>query len=362
MLKNKDIKQLFFIFLGVRIMFVIFQIISMNVIRDNVFSSIYTFMDSSNYLHIAEYGYDEEKYYAFFPLIPILIRILGLYGVVVLNNALAFASSYLMYKMFGKQSSILFLISPIQIYCYVAYTESLFIFLTLLCYYLYKKEKWIGCGICLGLGVCTRSLAAMLFFGMFIVMAYDWIKEIRDASQKQLSKQNIIKPLRPIMATYIPATILSCLYPLYLQIKAGSWKIFVTAAYDWWNVSPSNLFKTIHLDLKSFAYQDLYGKYLISLSFITLAMLCMVFVKYKEIDMALVLYSLFTILSMYSSTKNLALDAPLPPSTSFFRYLLACFPMYTALSKFKQQKFIIYILVILNILISFNFSINGWPF
>lgn len=347
MLKDKTIKNLFIIFLSTRILYLLFQFI-FTIILNNNFVDVFYFMDSSNYLHIAKYGYNEDKYYAFFPLIPILIKLFGLYGVVILNNILSFLSSIFLYKLFNKETAILFLLSPIQIFCYIPYTESIFIFLSILTFYLYKNKKYFYMGISLGLGVCCRSMTSMLFFSIFI----DFIINIKN-------KKNEFKNL---IITFIPATIISCLYPLYLYVKTNNWKYFVDVQYKYWDAKKSNIFKVLFEDVKSFFIQDIYGKYLILLTYVALILLLLVFIKYKKVENVLILYTLFTILITFSTCKNLYLEASFPPSTSYFRYFLSCFPLYVGLSYLKHNKLIKTILIFLNIIISINFILNGWPF
>lgn len=337
-----EYKNIFILFFITRFLFIIFSSLTHNNINE-----IFMLMDSENYFHIANFGYDENKYFAFFPLVPLLIKIFGVIGIVIINNILTLISSIFIQKEFNKNAAILFLLSPIQIYCFIPYTESIFIFLSILSFYFYKNKNYILSGICLGLGVCDRSMMSMMFFTLFIFMCYKFYK-------KECKFLDIIK-------MYIPATIISCFYPFYLFIKTSNWKIFVDVQYLNWDAEQSNIFRTIKNDIISFIYQDTYGKYLIFLTYFTLILLLIVFIKYKNIDKELILYTFLTIVITFSTCKILYLEASFPPSTSYFRYFLSCFPLYIALSKYKQ-KYIRLIFVIFQILISCNFIINGWPF
>lgn len=339
--QKQDIKKILSLFLVIHILYLLFQWISCQ-LTGNSFYFVYSVMDSENYIHIANYGYDEEKYYAFFPLIPLIIRLFSVYGALLINAVLTVLSALLLYHMYGLNVAYLFLLSPIQIYCYVPYTEAVFIFLTIFIFYLYKKQKWLLMGICLGIGVCDRSMMSMMFFVLFIGMCKKWI-------QKEVKIFDILK-------AYIPATLISLFYPIYLWIKTGNLFLFVEVQYTYWDAIKGNIFTIFFKDIQSFLTQDTYGKYLICLTYITLTLL--IIALFQKIEWELILYSIFTILIVFSTGKQLYMEASFPPSTSYFRYFLACFPIYLL----PKKKYIWIIFIILHILIACNFILSGWPF
>ncbi len=341
MVDKRNLKKILFLFFFIHILYLFFQWISCQ-LTGNSFNFVYKTMDSENYIHIAEYGYDEEKYYAFFPLIPLIIHFFSVYGTLFINAILTVFSALLLCHMYGLEVALLFLLSPIQIYCYVPYTESIFIFLSILVFYLYKKQNWFLMGICLGIGVCDRSMMSMLFFTLFIGMCV------------KLYRKEIV--FLDICKTYIPATLLSLIYPLYLWIKTGNPFLFVEVQYTHWDAIKGNIFSIFMKDIQSFIVQDTYGKYLICLTYITLILL--IIALFQKMEWELILYSIFTILIVFSTGKQLYMEASFPPSTSYFRYFLSCFPMYLI----PKKKIIWIIFIILHILISCNFILSGWPF
>lgn len=341
MFEKKNIKKILFLFFLIHFLYFIFQWISCY-LTGNSFDFVYKIMDSENYIHIAEYGYNEEKYYAFFPLIPLIIRFFSVYGTLFINAVLTIFSALLLCYMYGLETSIVFLLSPIQIYCYIPYTESIFIFLTIFVFYLYKKQKWFLMGICLGLGVCDRSMMSMMFFALFVGMCIKYY-------HKKITFFDICK-------CYIPATLISLCYPIYLWIKTGNPFLFVEVQYIYWDAIKGNIFSIIYKDIQSFFVQDTYGKYLILLTYITLVLLIIGLCKTKEWE--LILYSILTILICFSTGKQLYMEASFPPSTSYFRYFLSCFPMYLL----PKKKYIYILFIILHILIACNFILSGWPF
>ena len=171
------------------------------------FNEWFLFMDGTWYYDIAKNGYQDFTT-AFFPLSPMIIRYGGPFFAIVINNLLMLGSTYLLYKNFSKEVAIFFLLSPIQVYSLSFYTESLFLFFTIAAYCSYKQHKPYLTGILLGLGVCSRSFGSLLFFAIFIDMCVLWWNDRKN----QNTKQHLIT----ILKTYVPATIISCIYPFYL--------------------------------------------------------------------------------------------------------------------------------------------------
>ncbi len=220
MKKDKKImKDIFKFYLITRIFLVILMIIA-NKLLPNLntqYSNVLGLFDNEHYLSIAMNGYNNDFLYAFFPLTPLLIRYLGKIGAIIVNQLCVLLSGYLFYLLSKEYyndkkplfSSILWFLSPVSIFTCMFYSESLFIFLTLFAFYIYKKKKnYLFLGIILGLSVLARSLGSMLFFSIFICMFINFIKK------KEKFKN--------ILITFIPATIISCLYPLYLYVQTGN--------------------------------------------------------------------------------------------------------------------------------------------
>lgn len=101
--------------------------------------------DGVHYLMIAQFGYNGivNNEQVFFPLYPILIRLLGngLISALFISNFFALTSGLLIYKYFGKWPLLFFYTFPTAFFLGSVYTEGLFIFLILLTFY---KNKFFG--------------------------------------------------------------------------------------------------------------------------------------------------------------------------------------------------------------------------
>lgn len=344
-LYNKDVFKYFIIS---KILLIILVVFGCAISKNNIFD-VLNFYDNEWYLNIALNGYTLEST-VFFPIIPLLIKFFNLFGIsilgmVLLNTVLVYFSGLLIYKLSNIRGALLWLFSPISIFCSMLYTESVFVFLSLLTIYLYNDKKYLLSGIMLGLCAATRNLGSMLFITIFIYMIYDFFEK----------KIKFI----PILKMYIPSTIISLLYPLYLQLKFGNWKMFVDAQFIYWNREHGNIFLIIFKDIKYLLFD---GDFISKLSIIITVILFVIMIFLIVIDVKCnkkitinVLYLVLTILVIYSSYRHYIVS----PSTSFYRYFLGCSSIYLIGSSLqissKIYKIIYFIFISFFTIVSISF-------
>ena len=312
----------------------------------NEYSNIFMLYDNQYYIGIAKDGYTDDLNYAFFPLVPLLIRYLGQVGFFILNQILTIASGYLLYiidkDIFKNKDNyrlvILWLVSPISIFTMMFYTEGLFIFLTLLGYLLYKKKKnYCTLGIIIGLSVMTRSLGSMLFFTIFISMLVNVFKK----------KEKFYN----ILITFIPATIISCLYPIYSYYQKGNFFYFIEVQKFWYKVG-SNIF-TVFIDsfkLLNFNYYICIFNYFLTLILFIYIIYTIIKNRKEKKYYEIYLYMILSLISICSKIKG-----NYDPLTSYYRYIFGCFTIYFLLSR-KDR--IIIIISSLTIFISILFLVG----
>lgn len=350
-IKEKPFKKLFTYYLISRICLILVMFLAEIIISntDNtIYDDVLLLFDNYHYLNIANDGYVFEYLYAFFPLTPLLIRYLGKAGFLILNQILVFGASYLLYlisrDVFKKENpfyaSLLFLISPIAIFTCMYYSEALFIFLTILAFYLYKtKKSYLWFGITLGLSVCTRSPGSLLFFALFVFMFIDFIKK------KEKFKN--------ILISYVPATIISCLYPIYLFIKTGNPLYFVDVQFEYWAKISTNIF-TVFIDAAKIIFNDFYLicflDYLLVLGLFIFIITYIIKHRKDRNYWELFLYFAFTLVAISSTIKK-------DPSTvaSFYRYIFCCFPIYLII---KEKDFNTILMVAITGTVSFMFLLG----
>lgn len=318
-----DIKVILKKYIKTRLLLIILIITASIILpyTDNIYNTVFELFDNEHYLNIAKNGYQHNYEYAFFPLTAIIIKFFGKIGFIIINQLCVIASGYLLYLLSKNTfktknhyfATTLWFISPIAIFTCMFYSEALFIFLTLLAYYLYKNQKhYFSLGIVLGLSVLTRNLGSMLFFTIFIFM---FIKMLRKKEK-----------FRNILITYIPATIISCLYPIYLYLKTNNPLYFIDVQFDyWWRVN-TNIFKIMFDSFKLLlSNPNIFFVFNFLLTFALIGYIIYLIFKGKKqknyYDMYL--YMLLTIISICSTIRGNP-DA----TASFYRYIYGCFPIY----------------------------------
>src|SRR6266705_2656959 len=134
--------------------------------------------DATNYVRIAQFGYQKVYDLAFFPLFPALIWTIGhllgnwsylLVGTVISNLALL-GALFVMYQLavesMGEQvahRTLLYLcIFPTAFYFFAAYNESLFLLLTAGALLAMRRQRWWIAGILGFLASLTRSAGLLL--------------------------------------------------------------------------------------------------------------------------------------------------------------------------------------------------------
>lgn len=329
--------------------------------------------DSYHYTSIAFSGYTENMQYAFFPLFPIVIKVfnylnLGLISIIIFNIFLSYLSTILVYKIskevykfkdnIVKNNLYFWLFSPISLFLIIPYTESLFIFLTIFCFYIYKtRNKPILTGIVLGLSVLTRSFGAMLFFAIFISLVVELYK----------SRGFKIKRLRLfiyIIKMYIPATILSCLYPIYMFIKKGDFLYFINVQFKYWYRVKANVFTAIYsevvltFNLKTHLYLRASNLFLTLFSIFIIIFMIYKLIKTKNKDyLLLCLYMTFCFISSFSTMRQ---DGLVYPTCSVYRYLFSLFPIYLVPKEKLFYKLLELLFLILNIIIIFAYCTENF--
>lgn len=132
--------------------------------------------DGAHYVSIARSGYGYLQQ-AFFPFYPNLIRFFQplmksfVFSGIFISSAFFLAMLFLLVKIFKnsgegeadiKKTLLLMVIFPTSFYFVSVYTESLFLFLILLSFYLAEKRRWLPAALVAGLAANTRLVGIFL--------------------------------------------------------------------------------------------------------------------------------------------------------------------------------------------------------
>ena len=205
-----DLRYLAAMFLASRLVLTAIGLIARHLLPANVegkpaslssypWLDIWGVWDSFWYMDIVQNGYSmasrlsylpEQTNLAFFPLYPLLVKLLGnvlgdryfLAGLLISNGCLLLAC-YLLYqlvrlehgrKIARRAVKYLFLF-PVSFILSGFFTESLYLCLTLLCFYLARQRHWWLAGICGAALSATRTLGVLIA----IPLAFEYLRSRR---------------------------------------------------------------------------------------------------------------------------------------------------------------------------------------
>ena len=181
------------LFLASRLMLTVVGVIGYNVIghRDigqlRDYFNIWGVWDSQQYIDIARdwYPHAASSAYAYFPLYPLLMKLLALvinnYYIagLIISNVCLFIACFYIYRLVSLESDehtarraikYLFLF-PTAFILSAVMTESLFLALTIACFYYARKHAWLASGILGMLAALTRPYGVVIF----IPIAYEYL-------------------------------------------------------------------------------------------------------------------------------------------------------------------------------------------
>ena len=342
-----DNKDVFLLFALSRLLFA-----AVLLIAQKSYADVLLLFDAEHYRNVAAIGYQEEYMTACFPMAPLVIRYLGHVGAVIVNHLAFFFSLVflkqliLKMKVEAKACYVLALVafSPLALFISLEYTEALFFFFTVTAFYLYvTRRNPLLIGVVLGLSVATRNTGSLLFFAIFVGMVMEMIRS------KEYKKW-----IKNIVIAYVPATAISLIYPIFLQIRFGNWKLFMDCQYGYWLRIKSDIFKTIWVSLQvvftdTYKYggeMDAIVLFKINEAFSLLLMALLIFLIVREIlimkragkisipSVVAVIYSVLFIIALCMTIRDPEYNAP---TACYYRYYASLFTLYLGLGRFKEK-------------------------
>lgn len=290
--------------------------------------------DTGWYLRIVDEGYqtvvDGETTLAFFPLYPVLIRLISRLGPdpVVVGVALSLtcflAALFLLRTLVAEKLSeevarhtlLLLAFWPFSFFFGLVYTESLFLLLVVGAFFFVHRERWWLAAICAGLAGATRAVG--VFVAVAVVLAY-----FERAWRPTIRKTATIVGLGAIGVSGLAA------FMIYLKVHTGSYFAFLEAQKFWPNrgngISGLRWIPTV---LRTFPAASW------DFALVVIYMVPMV------LFLALGLYALVKIDVVWGGFCLLALLAPVPTGSlaSTNRYVLALFPCFVAAAKLLGDR------------------------
>jgi len=312
------------------------------------FISIWNTWDTQHYLNIAQYGYSsstvDERHLliAFFPLYPFLIKIPALVlqnyllsALLVSNIAYIFAVFYL-YKLvlldFEKEdalrSIIYFSIFPTAYFLHAAYTESLFLALTIASFYYARKDRWALSGV-IGMLAATTRITGIILLPVLV---------IEYLSQRQYKKENIRKDILWILiialglVLYLILNYITYGDPLkFLEIQSGHWSKHLAIPTEGFFSAWGGIFWRPPAESVYIGWFEI---------FFSLLGIILVIYSFFRIRLSYSLYALATWLIVTSTSFWLSIP----------RYTLTIFPIFIVLAILGRRKEINYTVIFLSLI------------
>lgn len=296
--------------------------------------------DSPHYLFLAEEGYQSEgeqaKLIVFYPLYPLLMRVLGilllgnyeLAGLLISNICSGFASIYLyrLVKMdYGEkravESVILFLVYPFMMFTMGIYTESLFLMLTLMALYHIRQGNWVQAGL-LGFaaGLCRNQ--GMLLLAPAI---YEWFH--RKAESGKSFKEYVFR--KQFMILLMPGGFLCFLLLNYM--KFGKFTAFLEflEAPPWYQTTKwinTNIAKDYAMAMN---YRELsFIIYWVQIILFFVALAVLFYGIKKGVRTSIIVYG--GIYTCFSYLAGWLISGP--------RYMLGCIPLFIIYATVERER------------------------
>jgi Gpi18-like mannosyltransferase len=299
--------------------------------------------DAVHYLDIATLGYQGTNM-AFFPLYPLLIRLLGslagnhlIAGLLISNASFFFGLLYL-YKLLEREYDravarrAIFYVSifPTAVYFTAVYTESLFFMLTVASFYYMRTRAWWLAGIFGFLAALTR-VEGVLLLVPFLIEWFSQERPLRVRSIVDLTAAALIPLGLALYMTYLWVLRADPLYFSHIQIH---WNRHL--APPW--VSLINAFgKVAHG-----ATPQIVANQSLEIGF-TLLMVGVLVAGWHALRPSYIAYMALSIL-VPMSTSNLM---------SMPRFALVLFPMFAILARWGERPWVN------NVILAFSLPLLG---
>jgi hypothetical protein len=330
----------------------------------NVLLSAWQRFDTNWYLKIAEQGYaSNDGSTVFFPLYPLLIRVLGtvllqndLFVALVISNLAAIGVFYFADKIALQLANrrvaartVLFLaIFPSSFFLFAGYTESLFLLLALASLYTGGQSRWGVAGILGALAALTKLQGALLI----IPLGFLWWRQVRSPASE--SSRTFSERIRVAPLALIPMATGAFLLWQYWFVERASLltsyegSLYAQFVWPWENVRAA---LSLLLAGRASAIDIL--NLLATVLFVVMAVLVWIRLPRE--------YGLYTVAMLAAPLFRMTTTQPL---VSMLRYVLVLFPVYILWGMWGKNpwvnRVVVYLSFPLALYASAQFVLWGW--
>jgi len=299
--------------------------------------------DAVHYLTIATQGYSGTDM-AFFPLFPLLIRILGslvgnhLVAGILISNASFFFGLLFLYKLLeheydrsvARRAIFYVSIFPSALFFSAVYTESLFFMLTIAAFYYMRAHRWWLAAAIGFFAALTRVEGVLLV----VPFAIEWYSQYKPKLEKHY------KDLLP--AALIPVGLFT--YMAYLWVLVGDPLYFSHVQVHWGRhlAAPwASVINAVHTMLHATQPQTIANQ-ATELAF-TALMIGVLISGWKQLRPSYIAYMALSILIPMSTSSLMSMP----------RFALVLFPMFAILARDGERPWVN------NLIVAFSLPLLG---
>lgn len=348
--KNLDIQYKKIIGIAIVSIFAAFFIANIGfIIFENSFPTlqIWNRWDTVHYLYLAQNGYcnfscipEVEKFsIVFFPLYPLIVKIFSafiknyLLSALFVSNICFIFLLYFFYKLLRKDfseeisfNSVLFLsIFPTAYFFHIGYSESLFLFLTIMSIYYARREKWLIASV-FGMLACLARINGIVLLPVILV-EYLLSKKFTLAKIKADIANLIIIPIGGLVYLFINYRIFGNPLQFTIFMKEHWYKYF---AWPWDGISTA---------IKSISWRDPRDWLMVGFAEPVFAIIALILIilYFKKIRFSYLVYSFLTLFLVTSTSFLISIP----------RYVLSIFPIFISLAILSKKHIFLYYLIII---------------
>ncbi len=360
--KRDTLIQLLAIILIVKAATFLLSYVSFEIFKNTTpaISELWNRWDTPHYISIAENGYtntgNNRLFIVFFPLYPLFIRLFAvftgdyLFSAMVVSNLASVLAVLFLYKLISKdhdddsssRAVFYFLVFPTAYFLTAAYSESLFLFLSIASFYYAREGRWTLAGIFGGLASITRISGIVLFPALIIEY---WVQNKAQMRVKE-------------MAWLLLIPLCFSIYLIINYVTFGDAFAFLTIQKQHWFKEFSPPWIGFLESLGGLGWKDPSGRMVSSYAEMIFAIigLLAVIAGFIYLRISYNIYALLTWLLITSTGYWLSIP----------RYTLSIFPLFILLSLAGGRKEINYLITIMSVvffsLFLIIFAQGGWAF
>ncbi|MBI5029617.1 MAG: glycosyltransferase family 39 protein [Chloroflexi bacterium] len=334
--------------------------------NQNILLSAWQRFDTNWYLKIAQQGYAaDDGSTVYFPLYPALIRVASfligdsLLAALFVSNLAAIGALALLYRLSrelfpstdARRTIVYWLLFPTAFFLLAAYTEALFLFLTLGAFVAARQSRWVVAALFGAFAAFTRLQGVLLIVPLAYMLWRDW-RNAQHVTRSTYHASHITHyVLRFTALLAIPfATLVFLAFTNLSLIASYEGELHARFVMPWDNVLASVALLTSGQ-----------GSPIDALNLVaTIGFGIMLFVVWKTRSVPLE-YSLYSIAMFFAPLLRMTTTQPL---VSMDRYVLVMFPIFMLWGVWGKNSWVnravVYLSFPLQLYLSAQFILWGW--